>query len=81
MATIDQKFQKQLARYEEHCRRISKATFININESAADKVRRVKELENDYISWFEYYFPNYARVKCAWFHRQFADDIINNTEI
>ena len=63
MATIDQKFQKQLARYEEHCRRISKATFININESAADKVRRVKELEKDYISWFEYYFPNYARVK------------------
>ncbi|WP_270544929.1 hypothetical protein [Butyricimonas paravirosa] len=78
---IDQKVQKQLARYEEHCRRISKATFININESAADKLKRVRELEDDYIPWFEYYFPNYARVKCAWFHKQFAGDIINNTEI
>lgn len=78
---IDQKFQKQLSRYEEHCRRISKATFININERATDKVKRVRELETNYIQWFEYYFPNYARVKCAWFHERFAKDIINNREI
>ena len=56
MATIDQKFQKLISKYDEHCRRISKATFININETAPDKLRRVKGLEADYIRWFEYYF-------------------------
>lgn len=81
MATIDQKFQKLISKYEEHCRRISKATFININETAPDKLKRVKGLEADYIRWFEYYFPNYAQCKCAWFHKQFADDMIRNTEI
>nr|DAT38253.1 MAG TPA: Large Terminase [Caudoviricetes sp.] len=81
MATIDQKFQKLLSRYDEHCRRISKATFININEAAADKIKRIKRLEGNYIRWFEYYFPNYAQCKCAWFHKKFADDIILNIEI
>jgi len=81
MATIDQKFQKLISKYDEHCRRISKATFININETATDKLKRVKRLEDDYIRWFEYYFPNYAQCKCAWFHKQFADDMLQNTEI
>ena len=81
MATIDQKFQKLLSRYDEHCRRISKATFININEVTADKIKRIRWLEDDYTRWFEYYFPNYAQCKCAWFHKQFADNMIRNTEI
>ena len=55
MATIDQKFQKLLSRYDEHCRRISKATFININEVTADKIKRIRWLEDDYTRWFEYY--------------------------
>ncbi|MCM1031850.1 MAG: hypothetical protein NC410_10485 [Oscillibacter sp.] len=81
MATIDQKFQKLISKYDEHCRRISKATFIHINETATAKLKRVRSLEEDYIRWFEYYFPNYAQCKCAWFHKQFADDMIRNTEI
>lgn len=81
MATIDQKFQKLLSKYDEHCRRISKATFININEAVTDKLKRVEWLEGDYTRWFEYYFPNYARCKCAWFHERFANDMIANTEI
>ena len=78
---IDQKYQKLLTNYDDHCRRISSATHININESLADKLKRIKTLEKDYVAWFEYYFPNYAQVACAWFHKRFANHMINNTEV
>lgn len=47
----------------------------------ADKIARIKWLEEDYVRWFEYYFPNYAKVPCAWFHREGAQQIINNDVI
>lgn len=78
---IDKKFQKLLGDYDEHCRRIARASVVDINETPADKMQRVKRLEEDYVAWFEYYFPNYAKVKCAWFHREFAEAIIGNTVI
>lgn len=77
---IDKKFQKILSNYDEHCRRIAKSTDININEKLPDKIKRIRELETDYIRWFEYYFPSYAKCKCAWFHAEFANNVINNKE-
>lgn len=41
----------------------------------------MKRIEKDYVTWFEYYFPNYAKVPCAWFHRQGAQEIIDNDVI
>ena len=81
MADIDKKFQKLLDNYEEHCRRIAKASVVNIHEPLADKIARVKRLEKDYVTWFEYYFPNYAKVPCAWFHRTGAQEIIDHDVI
>ena len=81
MADIDKKFQKLLDNYEEHCRRIAKASVVNIHEPLADKIARVKRLERDYVTWFEYYFPNYAKVPCAWFHRTGAQEIIDHDVI
>nr|DAN20561.1 MAG TPA: Large Terminase [Caudoviricetes sp.] len=78
---IDKKFQKLISNYDEHCRRIARATVININEKPADKIQRMRKLESDYITWFEYYFPQYAVCKSAWFHKRFAEDIINNNEL
>jgi predicted phage terminase large subunit-like protein len=72
------KWDKLIKEYEEHCKRIAKATTININEKPADKIARIKRLEGNYIDWFEYYFPNYAKKKSAWFHRKFAELIIPN---
>jgi predicted phage terminase large subunit-like protein len=72
------KWEKLIKQYEEHCRRIEKATTININEKPADKINRIKRLEKDYIAWFEYYFPNYAKKPCAWYHKKFSELIINN---
>ncbi|MEG1762875.1 MAG: hypothetical protein RR256_04620, partial [Bacteroidales bacterium] len=78
---IEKKFQKLISNYDEHCRRISKASYLNIHESEKSKRERIQTLEKEYTSWFEYYFSNYAKCKCAWFHKDFAKRIIANTEI
>ena len=78
---IDKKWERLYERYELNCQRISKATLIKLSESPADKQKRIKRLEKDYIAWFEYYFPHYAKCKCAWYHRIMANTIIKNKRI
>lgn len=75
------KYQRLLADYDKHCLLISKATTIDIHETAKDKAKRMADLEKEYVAWFEYYFPNYAKVKCAWYHKKMAKDIIQNSRI
>ena len=75
------KHNKILADYDKHCIRIGQATSINLNESHVDKMNRIADLEKDYIRWFEYYFPNYAKKKSASFHRKLANAIIANKKI
>ena len=72
----DKKHQKLLQEYEKHCQLIAKATSINIHETAAQKAERIKEMEANYATWFEYYFPSYAKHKCASFHKRLAYYII-----
>ncbi|MFV0505879.1 MAG: phage terminase large subunit [Bacteroidales bacterium] len=67
-----------LREYEEHASRIQKATSINIHETQAQKLARIKRLESSYTDWFEYYFPEYATCECADYHKTIARDITNN---
>lgn len=78
---IDKRFEKLLLNYDEHCKRIAKATTININEKPAARYERIKMLESDYGKWFEYYLTTYAKSPCADFHIEFANDILSNQEI
>lgn len=71
-------YQKLIQDYEKHCLRIAQATSVNIHESKASKQRRVRRLEARYTNWFEYYFPEFATVKCAWYHVRMANAIIRN---
>lgn len=50
-------------------------------EELSEKKARIARLEKDYVSWFEYYFPQYAKKKCAKFHKRLADNIIKNQHI
>lgn len=75
---MDKKWQKILNDYEVHCQKIRKATSVDIGETAKDKSARIKSLEADYITWFEYYFKHYAKVKSAKYHKKLANKIINN---
>lgn len=79
--SADKKYLKLLADYDKHCQRIALATSVDIHEDANQKSERIKLLERDYVNWFEYYFPNYAKKKCAWFHKKLANLIIKNKRI
>ncbi|MEG0698029.1 MAG: hypothetical protein RR447_12905, partial [Algoriella sp.] len=73
-------FEKILKQYEDHCRKIEQSATVNINETPKDKLKRIRELEKDYVKWFEYYFPMYAKSECAWFHKKFAKILIENCD-
>lgn len=81
MSKKDKIYAKLLADYDKHCLLIAKATSVNIHESAKEKAARIKNLESDYVRWFEYYFPNYAKQKCAWFHAKLAKLIVGNKRL
>lgn len=75
------KYDKILQDYDKHCQRIAQATTILINERPEDKKRRIKQKEKHYGDWFEYYFPQFAKVRCAPFHIRCANTIIRNKRI
>jgi predicted phage terminase large subunit-like protein len=79
--SANSKYSKLLSDYDKHCTRIAQSTSIDIHETPDAKLRRVRALEKNYVEWFEYYFPNFAKKKCAWFHRELANNIINNRRI
>ena len=81
MSSNSNKYLKLLQDYDKHCLRIAQATSIDIHETAKQKADRIKELEKSYVKWFEYYFPNYAKKKCGWFHTDMANVIIKNKRL
>ncbi len=72
---------KLLSDYDKHCQKIAQATSVDLHEKQADKLKRIEYLEKDYIRWFEYYLPNYAKKKSAAFHKKLAKAIIENKKI
>jgi len=81
MSEKSNKYLKLIADYDKHCLRIAKATTVNIHETEEEKRKRIKWLEEDYVRWFEYYFPNFAKKKCAWFHKELAKIIVNSKRL
>ncbi|MCT4613597.1 MAG: phage terminase large subunit [Marinifilaceae bacterium] len=69
---------KLIKDYEQHCQKIAQSTSIDINESIAEKSKRKKRLESNYINWFEYHFPQYAKSPCAKYHKKMAKIIDDN---
>jgi hypothetical protein len=71
------KYDKLLKDYDLHCRRIEKATTVDINETPAEQLKRIAHNEKNYKRWFEYYFANtYASSACSWFHIKAAELIV-----
>lgn len=75
---MDKKYEKYIKDYELHCSRIEQSTFLNISESPQEKNKRIKQLQKEYVEWFEYYFPMYAKKPCAKFHKRMAKLLIEN---
>jgi predicted phage terminase large subunit-like protein len=78
---MDKKFEQLIARYDVHCNNVRKATQVKLGESSEEKQKRILKLEEKYTRWYEYYFPHYAKVKCADYHQALANKIIRNNKI
>lgn len=77
---LSKTYQKMLLEYEEHCRSVEKFTGLGLDpgQTPAEKRKKRLELEKDYITWFEFFFPHYAKVPSAGFHKKMAKIIIEN---
>lgn len=81
MAEVRNKYYRLLLDFDRLIQRISKSSKIDVNETPREKMERITRLEKDYIAWFEYYFEDYAKCKCAWFHRKLAVLLIKNKRV
>lgn len=77
----DKKYEKIIAEYAKHCAKIANGSLVNSNESPEERIKKLKSFDDDYIAWFEYMFPNYAKRKCAGFHKKLANTVIKNKKI
>ncbi|WP_165026801.1 hypothetical protein [Dysgonomonas sp. ZJ279] len=57
-----------------------KATSTEINESPAEKRKRIERLESNFEKWAAYYFPNYCTAAPALFHIRAAERVLKNSE-
>lgn len=51
-------------------KRIQSSTAPDVNESAADRSRRIQRLLNQPDQFFQYYFPHYLDAPFGWFHKK-----------
>lgn len=52
----------------------------DVNESEAERKKRMEKLESDYELWKQYYFPKYCYAPSPAFHKRAAKREINNPE-
>jgi predicted phage terminase large subunit-like protein len=71
-------YDKILREYDESCKRIQKAAYIDIQETLEQKYKRIRKLERNYLDWFAHHFPHYATCEPAPFHKRISDLLINN---
>ncbi len=69
-----------LEQWQKYCDNFRNATPTDLNETQADKFRRIHRLENNPEEWFKYYFPHYCTAKPAAFHIAAAKRLIQNAE-
>lgn len=72
---------RQALQYWEDFRlNLERSTSIDIEESEAEKSKRIAKLEADPEAWFAYYFPNYYTSKPAKFHLKATKRLLANSK-
>lgn len=57
-----------------------RATPVDLNENASEKIKRIAELEKHPEQWFKYYFPNFYTHDPAPFHIKATKRVLENPE-
>ncbi|WP_435138892.1 hypothetical protein [Formosa sp. A9] len=73
----DKKYYELWQQYRENT---SRATPIDLNETPAEKKKRIDDLEANPEKWFKYYFPNYYTSDPAPFHIKATKRVLENPE-
>ena len=79
---------KAQERWKQHCETVQAATAININETQAQRLVRLKRLRTDYAAFVDYYFPHWTvnpetgkATPCAPFHVSAANKILKDRNL
>lgn len=79
---------KAQERWKQHCETVQSATAVNINETQAQHLARIRRLRSDYAAFVDYYFPHWTvnpetgkATPCAPFHVSAANAILNDRNI
>lgn len=75
------KFEKALLDFDQHCSNIRSRTQINADEPTKERLKRIERARKDYAFFVEFYFPHYAKYKCAKFHLDVANKIKESQSI
>lgn len=79
---------KAQERWKQHCETVQSATAVNINETQAQRLARIRRLRSDYAAFVDYYFPHWTvnpetgkATPCAPFHVSAANAILKDRNI
>ena len=64
MATATE-IKQRYAEWQEHCKRVQSLTDLSalVNETPAQKAKRIRRLQNNYAAFCEYYFPHFLTLR------------------
>lgn len=79
---------KAQEKWKQHCETVQAATAVNISETAAQRLARIRRLRSDYAAFVDYYFPHWTvnpetgkATPCAQFHINAANKILKNRNL
>lgn len=79
---------KAQERWKQHCETVQAATAVNINETQAQRLARIRHLRTDYAAFVDYYFPHWTvnpetgkTTPCAPFHVSAANKILKDRNL
>lgn len=88
MAENKIELKKAIERWKAHVEIVHASTAVNINETAAQRLERIRRLRSDYAAFVDYYFPHWTvnqetgkATPCAPFHIDAANKILKNRNL
>ena len=74
------KDRKQLLYWDAFVTNQYRATPVDLNETATEKLKRIAHLEAHPEEWYKYYFPNFYTSEPAPFHKKATKRVLENPE-
>lgn len=77
---LSRKDKEQLIGWGDFVTNQYRATPVDLNENATDKLKRIASLETNPEQWYKYYFPNFYTSEAAPFHIKATKRVLANPE-